>query len=399
MPGFKLELVARLPGCKFLFEEFRIDFNIPICRQFKKLKDQKLALFTAQRAIRAMMIAKTWKWMQLWLLIKPHLKCTQFSKFKKQFEDQIAEAEANIGTAISECDAVVAKHGDMCAERDELLRVLKSGDSVVQEIIEKTKRLEAASADLQNQVKDTQKRIKAEEELRDSIVQVGEKVSQEANSLRSKISSLENQCMKCEEDKTTKDNQIHSLREEVAHQEDMIAKLQKEKKSAGEGRQKTEEDIQAMEDRCNHLSKVKAKLEQSLDECEDALEKEKRGKSEIEKLKRKVEGDLKLTQEAVCDLERIKADLEVGLARKDKEVQSMAAKIEDETTLANKYTKQVKEMQMRVDELDEELCIERQNRAKAEKNRTVLSRDIQDLGNRLEEAGSNTSTQVELNKK
>ena len=59
LPGFKLELVARLPECKFLFEEFRIDFNIPICRQFKKLKDQKLALFTAQRAIRAMMIAKT----------------------------------------------------------------------------------------------------------------------------------------------------------------------------------------------------------------------------------------------------------------------------------------------------------------------------------------------------
>merc|ERR1712241_480344 len=46
-----------------------------------------------------------------------------------------------------------------------------------------------------------------------------------------------------------------------------------------------------------------------------------------------------------------------------------------------------------------ELFLERQNRAKAEKNRTVLSRDIQDLGSRLEEAGSNTSTQIELNKK
>merc|ERR1719153_182029 len=54
---------------------------------------------------------------------------------------------------------------------------------------------------------------------------------------------------------------------------------------------------------------------------------------------------------------------------------------------------------MRVDELDEELHIERQNRAKAEKNRTTLSRDIADLGGRLEEAGSNTSTQIELNKK
>merc|ERR1719431_925489 len=78
---------------------------------------------------------------------------------------------------------------------------------------------------------------------------------------------------------------------------------------------------------------------------------------------------------------------------------SMSAKIEDEGTLGSKYGKQVKELQSRIEELDEELHIERQNRAKAEKNRTTLSRDIQDLGSRLEEAGSNTSTQIELNKK
>merc|ERR1712088_148655 len=154
-----------------------------------------------------------------------------------------------------------------------------------------------------------------------------------------------------------------------------------------------------MEDRCNHLSKVKGKLEQSLDETEDALEREKKSKGDVEKLKRKIEGDLKLTQEAVGDLERIKADLSATLQRKEKELSSMGAKIEDEGTLGNKYNKQVKELSSRIEELDEELFIERQNRAKAEKNRTVLSRDIQDLGGRLEEAGSNTSTQIELNKK
>merc|ERR1712212_1464461 len=110
-------------------------------------------------------------------------------------------------------------------------------------------------------------------------------------------------------------------------------------------------------------------------------------------------GDLKLTQEAVSDLDRIKADLAAGLQRKEKELMSMSAKIEDEGTLGSKYNKQVKELQSRIEELDEELHIERQNRAKAEKNRTTLSRDIQDLGGRLEEAGSNTSTQIELNKK
>merc|ERR1712110_1348522 len=50
-------------------------------------------------------------------------------------------------------------------------------------------------------------------------------------------------------------------------------------------------------------------------------------------------------------------------------------------------------------ELDEELSIERGNRAKAEKSRAMLKKDLEDLGSRLEEAGANTATQVELNKK
>merc|ERR1712242_235641 len=131
----------------------------------------------------------------------------------------------------------------------------------------------------------------------------------------------------------------------------------------------------------------------------DALERERKAKSDVEKIKRKVEGDLKLTQEAVSDLERIKSELGQTVQRKEKELASMAAKIEDEQTLGSKYAKQLKELQSRLEELDEELAIERQNRAKAEKNRSLLSRDIEDLGQKLEDAGNNTSTQIELNKK
>merc|ERR1719449_380555 len=154
-----------------------------------------------------------------------------------------------------------------------------------------------------------------------------------------------------------------------------------------------------MEDRCNHLSKVKGKLEQALDETEDSLEREKKSKGDVEKMKRKIEGDLKLTQEAVSDLERVRSELQQTLMRKEKELSSVGAKIEDEHTLGSKYTKQIKELQGRIDELDEELVVERQARAKAEKNRAILSRDIEDLSGRLEDAGNNTSTQIELNKK
>merc|ERR1712079_787945 len=115
--------------------------------------------------------------------------------------------------------------------------------------------------------------------------------------------------------------------------------------------------------------------------------------------KRKIEGDLKLTQEAVSDLERVKGEIVQTIQRKDKEITSLSAKIEDEATLGSKYQKQVKELQSRLEELDEELTIECANRAKAEKNRATLSRDIGDLAEKLEDAGNNTATQIELNKK
>ncbi len=366
---------------------------------FKKMQDQKLALYCCQRTIRNYYIGKTWLWWQLWLAIKPNLKCTKFAQYKAEYEEKIAIAEKNIDKAIAECKKVTAEHERLSAEKSELTLALQSGGSAVQDIIDKTNRIEGMKNDLQKQVDDTMNRIRGEEDAKAQIEAQGGKVTQEADKLRGEIKELEATLEQCEEDKVTKDGQIRTLKEEITHQEELIAKLGKEKRGVGESKQKTEEDIQAMEDKCNHLNKVKAKLEQSLDEVEDSLEREKKAKNDVDKLKRRVEGDLKLTQEAVGELERVKNELSQTIQRKEKELSSLAAKIEDEQTLGGKYSKQTKELQTRLEELDEELAIERQNRARAEKNRATLSRDSQDLGEKLEDAGNNTSTQIELNKK
>merc|ERR1719174_2869624 len=217
--------------------------------QFKKLQDQKMALYACQRAIRSYMMAKTWLWLQLWLAIKPNLKCTQFGKYKKEYEDKIAIAEANIDKAVAACDKVKAVHKQLSDEKNELNLALQSGGSAVQDIIDKTNRLEGNMNDLQKQVDQTKARIKAEDDTINGIQQAGSKVTMEATRLRDEIKNLEATIEKCEEDKNTKDSQIRTLRDEIAHQKDMIVKLGKEKKGAGEGRQKTEEDIQSAEDR------------------------------------------------------------------------------------------------------------------------------------------------------
>merc|ERR1712142_1412442 len=367
--------------------------------QFKKLQDQKLALYCCQRTIRNYYIGKTWLWWQIWLAIKPNLKCTQFGKYKQEYEDKIALAEAHIEGALEAREKVQAVYDGLAAQKNELDLALKSGGSAVQDIIDKTTRVEAQASDVQKELGGILDRIKVEKEQMNALEAQRIKIDSTVAQLEGELRASEESLSSAQQDNANKDDQIRSLKDEIAHQGEMIAKLGKDKRSVGDARQKTEEDIQTAEDKCNHLARVKGKLEQALDEAEDALQREKKVKGDVEKAKRKVEGDLKLTQEAVSDLERVKAELSQALARKEKEGSALSAKIDDEATLASKYAKQAKELMARLEELDEELNIERGSRAKAEKSRTMLKKDIEDIGSRLEEAGSNTATQVELNKK
>merc|ERR1712029_108610 len=224
---------------------------------FKKLQDQKLALYCLQRTIRNYYIGKTWLWWQLWLAVKPNLKCTKFAQYKAEYEGKIAIAEANIDKAVAECNKVKKEYERLSNEKNELVLALQSVGSAVQDIVDKTNRIEGMKNDLQKQVDETNNRIRGEEDAIANLEMQCGKVRQEAARLKDETLTLEGTMNSCEEDKMTKDNQIRTLKEEIAHQEELIAKMGKEKRGVVESRQKTEEDIQAMEDKCNHLNKVK----------------------------------------------------------------------------------------------------------------------------------------------
>merc|ERR1711937_575115 len=291
--------------------------------QFKKLQDQKLALYCCQRSIRNYYIGKTWLWWQIWLAVKPNLKCTQFGKYKAQYEEQIALAEANIGTAMAAREKVQGTYDGFQAQKNELELALKSGGSAVQDIIDKTTRVEGMAADVKKSLEGVLARIKGEKDQKSALEMQMNKTNATVAQLKDEIENLEGVLASAEQDRADKDDQIRTLKDEIAHRGDMITKLGKEKRAVGDSRQKTEEDIQTAEDKCNHLSRVKGKLEQAHDEAEDALEREKKVKGDVEKAKRKIEGDLKLTQEAVSDLERVRAELNQSVARKEKEFCSL----------------------------------------------------------------------------
>ena len=106
-----------------------------------------------------------------------------------------------------------------------------------------------------------------------------------------------------------------------------------------------------------------------------------------------------MEQETVSEIERAKKEIEASIIRKDSELSALSAKLDDEQSLVGKIQKTIKDQQGRVEELEEELEAERQARAKAERQRSDLAREMENLGDRLGEAGGATAAQVELNKK
>merc|ERR1712110_790756 len=199
--------------------------------------------------------------------------------------------------------------------------------------------------------------------------------------------------------KDIEDVELMITKDEIAEQDEVINKLNKEKKHLSATQAKSNEDLISAEEKVKHLSQVKSQLESTLDQLEGGFDKEKKSRATIEKQKRKIEGDLKMAQDSVSDLEREKRDIENTIGAKEKNVHMLSAKLDDEQSLVAKAQKNIKELQARVEAAEEELEAERQARSKAERQRSDLAREIEQLGDRYDEASGATVAQVELNKK
>merc|ERR1719449_73936 len=209
--------------------------------QFKKLQDQKLALYCVQRTIRNYHIGRTWLWWQLWLAIKPNLKCSKFAQYKAEYEEKIAIAEANIDKALADRKKVEAVHNALSAQKNELVLALQSGGSAVQDIIDKTVRVEGMAQEVQKSLDEVNNRIAGEKAQMDSISGAMSKINATKATLAAAIGDLEAQLGAAEQDRADKDEQIRTLKEEIDHQNDMIGKLTRDKKGGQESKQKTEE--------------------------------------------------------------------------------------------------------------------------------------------------------------
>merc|ERR1712241_1380300 len=366
---------------------------------FQKKFDQRELMKVVQRNFRKYASLRSWGWFIIIQKTRPLIGQVNLEQELAILEEKANKAYGAYLEQVETKKKLEAENIAMEEDKKALVKQLEAEQGNISEYTDRQAKANAQKADLEVQLGQAGTKLMEMEQARQQATLDKKALEGDNVVIKKDIEDLELAIQKLEQEKTNRDHTIRSLNDEIANQDEVINKLNKEKKHVMETAAKSCEDLQASEDKVDHLSKIKQKLESTLDELNDSLDREKRSRADTEKARRKVEGELKVQQETVSDLQQQKDEHENTILRKEKELTALSVKLDEEQGHVAKLQKAIKELQSRVEELEEELEAERQARAKAERQRSDLARELESLGERLNEAGGATHAQVELNKK
>merc|ERR1712227_949149 len=368
-------------------------------RVYAAKRDQRELIKVDQRNFRKYLQMRDWGWFVI-------IQKTRGLIGLPNPEEELRQLEEAANNTYGEYKAALDKTAELEASLDGLRDEIGAMSKQLQEeqgsisiYTDRQAKANGLKAEAEVELATKTKVLKGEEESRIALAAEVKAHGGSIGAVKKDIEDVELAITKVEQEKGNRDHTIKTLQDEIAEQDEVINKLNKEKKHLSATQAKSAEDLVSAEEKVKHLNAVKSQLESTLDQLEGGLDKEKKSRATLEKQKRKIEGDLKMSQDSVADLEREKRDVENAIANKEKNVHMLSSKLDDEQSLVAKAQKNIKELQARVEAAEEELEAEHQARAKAERQRSDMAREIEQLGERYDEASGATVAQVELNKK
>uniref|UniRef100_A0A287DAI7 Myosin-7B n=1 Tax=Ictidomys tridecemlineatus TaxID=43179 RepID=A0A287DAI7_ICTTR len=350
--------------------------------EYQRMLGGRDALFTIQWNIRAFNAVKNWSWMKLFFKMKPLLRSAQAEEELAALRAELRGLRGALAAAEAKRQELEETHVSVTQEKNDLALQLQAEQENLADAEERCHLLIKSKVQLEAKVKELNERLEDEEEVNADLAARRRKLEDECTELKKDIDDLELTLAKAEKEKQATENKVKNLTEEMATLDESVARLTKEKKALQEAHQQALGDLQAEEDRVSALAKAKLRLEQQVEDLECSLEQEKKLRMDTERAKRKLEGDLKLTQEAVTDTTQDKQQLEEKLKKFFPSGFSQSCYCGGSVSA-------------RAEELEEELEAERAARARVEKQRAEAARELEELSERLEEAGGASAGQRE----
>merc|ERR1711868_339078 len=368
-------------------------------RVYAAKRDQRELIKVAQRNFRKYLQMRDWGWFVIIQKTRGLIGLPNPEEELRQLEEKANNTYGEYKAALDKTAELEASLGGLKDEIGAMTKQLAEEQGSISVYTDRQAKANQIKAETEVELATKSNILKGEEASRIELAAEVKAHSGSIGAVKKDIEDVELAITKVETEKGNRDHTIKTLQDEIAEQDEVINKLNKEKKHLSATQAKSAEDLVSAEEKVKHLNAVKSQLESTLDQLEGGFDKEKKSRAGLEKQKRKIEGDLKMAQDTVADLERERRDIENTISSKEKNVQMLSAKLDDEQSLVAKAQKNIKELQARVEAAEEELEAERQARAKAERQRSDMAREIEQLGDRYDEASGATVAQVELNKK
>merc|ERR1719297_154257 len=347
-------------------------------RVYAQKRDQRELIKVAQRNFRKYLAMRDWGWFVIIQKTRGMIGQPNPEEELRLLEEKANETYGEYKAALDKTAELEGSMDDLKAEIAAMSKQLSEEQGSISVYTDRQAKANVLKAEAEAALASASEVLKGEENSRIALAAEVKAHSGSIGAVKKDIEDVELAITKVETEKGNRDHTIKTLQDEIAEQDEVINKLNKEKKHLSSTQAKSAEDLVSAEEKVHHLSQVKSQLESTLDQ---------------------LEGDLKMAQDTVADLERERRDIENTIANKEKNVHMLSAKLDDEQSLVAKAQKNIKELQARVEGGEEELEAERQARAKAERQRSDLAREIEQLGERYDEASGATVAQVELNKK
>ena len=366
---------------------------------YQQKSDQRELMKVIQRNFKKYFDLREWGWFILIKRTQPLIGRRDVDSELKELEEKCNATYGLYKENIDTKKRLQEENQQLKEDKKAIMKQIEAEQGDLAQYNDKQEAMSQAKADLEVELQEECENLAKANQEKQAEMEYKKELESENGLLKKDVEDLEISIQKLEQEKTARDHTIRSLNDEIVVRDEELNKMNKKKKHLAETSAKVAEELQVVEDKVDHLNNVKMKLEETLDELQDTQAKEKKLRVDVEKKRRKVEGELRVTQETVNDLERNKKELEATISRKDADINNYTKKLEDEQTLVAKVLKAIKETQLKVEEMEEELEAERQARSKSERKRSDLAREFDTLTERLTEAGGATHAQIELNKK
>ncbi|KAM9346433.1 uncharacterized protein ABDE67_013040 [Symphorus nematophorus] len=368
-------------------------------KAFSKRQQQLTAMKVIQRNCACYLKLKNWQWWRLFTKVKPLLQVTRQEEEMGQKEEELKVAKEVAAKTEAELKDISQKHTQLLEERAQLESKLQAETELYAEAEEMRVRLEAKKQELEEVLHEMEARLEEEEERGLSLQQERKDMEQQLQLMEAHIAEEEDAKQKLQLEKVAVEGKVKKLEEDVLLMEDQNNKLLKERKLLEERMADMSSNLAEEEEKSKNLTKLKAKHESMISDLEVRMKKEEKGRQDMEKAKRKVEAELADLQEQHADLQAQLAELRAQLAAKEEELQATQARLEEESNQRGAAVKRVRELEVLLSELQEDLEAERAARAKVEAARRDLGEELNALRTELEDSLDTTAAQQELRAK